>query len=92
LRYQKVTWSHDDDEEPVLFLSEVGDDGYEVRRVQIFRDDRSEWTDRDHPTESAYLAEDPVPPVVEIASQPDLEAGEITAAEFERAWSTAQAQ
>jgi hypothetical protein len=86
VRYVKVAWRHDLDDEPVLYLSELGDDGYEVRKIQFFRDGRSEWADEDHETASVGLSEIAFPAIEDISSQPEFDAEEITAEEFEMAW------
>ncbi|MFI7002087.1 DUF6881 domain-containing protein [Nocardia sp. NPDC050175] len=65
----KVVWPHDFDEEPVSYFHEVGDDNYETRRVQVYRDGHRERADESHETDTAGLAEIPIAPVDEIASQ-----------------------
>ncbi|MDH6125835.1 hypothetical protein [Kitasatospora sp. GP82] len=92
MRYVKVAWHHDFDDEPVLYLSELGEDGYETRKVQVFRDGRSEWADEDHETAGVGLSEIAFPPVSEIAAQPEFDAEEISSTEFEQAWGAARAQ
>jgi hypothetical protein len=86
VRYVKVAWHHDFPDEPVLFFSELGEDGYEIRKVQVFRDGRSEWADESHETASVGLSEIPFPPVEEISSQEEFDAEEISADEFEGVW------
>lgn len=86
MRYVKVAWHHDFPDEPVLFFSELGEDGYEIRKVQVFRDGRSEWADESHETASVGLSEIPFPPVEEISSQEEFDAEEISADEFEGVW------
>ncbi|WP_181138938.1 DUF6881 domain-containing protein [Streptomyces sp. Ru72] len=43
--YLKVIWHHDFPDEPVGILSEVGEDRYEVRKVEVFRGGRLDWAD-----------------------------------------------
>jgi hypothetical protein len=85
-----VRWEIDDDNEPFLFVSEVGDDGFEVRRVHVYKDGSSERADSAHWTERIYLAADPVPSVEDISAEEDLEAEQITAAAFEQLWRDAE--
>ncbi|GGZ25476.1 hypothetical protein GCM10010300_81060 [Streptomyces olivaceoviridis] len=91
MRYVKVAWDHNFADDPVLYLSELGDDGYETRKVQIYRDGRSEWADESNETATVGLSEVPFPPLEEISSQPEFTAEVITPQEFERAWSEAHA-
>ncbi|MEU5693318.1 hypothetical protein [Actinosynnema sp. NPDC020468] len=90
VKYVEVRWLHSSEEYPVVYLSELGDDDYEVRKVQIFRDGRSEWADEFRETESVGLSEIPFPSLGEISGQRDFTAEEITGAEFERAWVAAR--
>ncbi|WP_194838783.1 hypothetical protein [Nocardia sp. XZ_19_369] len=90
MRYVKVIWHHNFDDEPLYYLHEVGDDNYETRRVQIYRDGHREWADENHETATAGLAEIPIAPVDEIASHPEFDAAEIARDEFETEWSRAQ--
>lgn len=92
MRYVKVVWEHDFPDDPVLYLSELGEDGYEVRKIQLYRDGRSEWADGRHETATVGLSEIPFPSVEEISSQSDCRAELITSEEFERAWSDARAK
>ena len=68
MRYVKVTWHHDFDDEPGLYYHEVGSDDYETRRVQVYRNGHSEWADENHQTDIAGLAEIPIESVEEIGS------------------------
>jgi hypothetical protein len=86
-----VEWNHDFSDDPVLYLSELSDDGYETRKVQFYRDGRSEWADESHETASVGLSEIPFPPVEEISSQSEFSAELIAADEFERAWTQSHA-
>ncbi|MFE3522397.1 DUF6881 domain-containing protein [Streptomyces sp. NPDC059161] len=86
MRYVKVEWHHNFNDDPVLYLSELGEDGYETRKVQFFRDGRSEWADEDRETATVGLSEIAFPATEEISRQPEFDAEEITAEEFEQAW------
>ncbi|MFF2308355.1 DUF6881 domain-containing protein [Streptomyces sp. NPDC058128] len=89
MRYVKVAWVHDFTDDPVLYLGELGDDGYETRKVQSYQDGRSEWADESFETATVGLSEIPFPPLEEISSQPEFTAQVITPEEFERAWNEA---
>lgn len=89
MRYVKVTWNHDFDDEPTIYFHEVGDDNWETRRVQVYRDGHLEWADESHETATAGLAEIEIAPIDQISSQPEFEAAEVSQAEFEFQWSAA---
>lgn len=91
MRYVKVAWDHNFADDPVLYLSELGDDRYETRKVQFYRDGRTEWADGSFETATVGLSEVPFPSLEEISSQPEFSAQVITQEEFERAWSEAHA-
>ncbi|MET9852166.1 hypothetical protein ABZY57_04335 [Streptomyces sp. NPDC006450] len=86
MRYIKVSWEHNFPDEPILCLSEIGDDDYETRKVNVYSDGRSEWADDGHETPSIGLSEIPFPELGEISRQPEFLAEEISAAEFDQAW------
>ncbi|GII96831.1 DUF6881 domain-containing protein [Sinosporangium siamense] len=90
MRYIRVVWEHDFDE-PVLIFSELDEEGWEIRKVQVYRNGHSEWADATYETDSVGLSEIPVPGVEEISSDPEFQAELIDADDFERAWLAAQA-
>ncbi|WP_040785980.1 DUF6881 domain-containing protein [Nocardia pneumoniae] len=90
MRYVKVTWHHDFPDEPIHYFHEVGEDNYETRRVQTYRDGHTEWADETHETPTAGVAEIPIAPIEEITSQPEFDAEEITQEEFEQQWTKAR--
>lgn len=87
--YLKVQWAHDFPDEPVTFYSELGDDRYEVRKVQVYRDGRVEWADEDHETDTVGLSEVAVPSFEEIDDQAEFAAEIITADDFDAVWQRA---
>lgn len=89
--YSRVAWHHDLPSEPVGYLSEVGEDGWEVRRVQSYRDGRLEWADGSRETDTVGLSEIPVD-FDDIESQPEFQAFKISAQEFEEAWARARGE
>jgi hypothetical protein len=89
MKYVKILWVHDYDEEPVEMLSEIGPDGYEVRKVHRFRDGY-EWADENNETDRTGLGLVPIIPLEEIDAEPGLSSSEIDLAEFEWAWQRAR--
>jgi hypothetical protein len=90
VKYVKTSWRHDFDDEPVLIYSELDEDGYESRKVEVFRDGRSEWSDENHQTDDIGLSEIPFPGADEIAAHPEFDVEEIALTEFERVWGESQ--
>lgn len=88
--YVRVRWDHEFSEEPVEVFSEFGDDHYEVRKVEVYRDGRLDWADASRDTGTIGLGEVPFPDLEEINSQEEFHAENITAAEFEAAWARAR--
>jgi hypothetical protein len=86
----KVIWHHDFVDEPVEILSEIGDDRYELRKVELYRDGRLDWADEWRETPGIGLGEVPAPPLEEINEQEEFTATVILAEEFERAWAAAR--
>jgi hypothetical protein len=89
--YLKVEWLHDFGEEPVEIYSEVGDDGYEIRKVEVFCDGRLEYADERHEAGATALSEVPVGTVAEIAAQDEFRPRVISEGDFEEMWTRAGA-
>lgn len=84
--YWEVHWLHDFEAEPVAFFSAIGEDGYEVRKVQEYRDGRRLRTDAQHESGDVWLSEIPVGSINDVQSQPEFTARTITQDEFEEVW------
>jgi len=91
MRYIKVAWLHDYPRDPVLLYSEVGADGYETRKVELFRDGAMTFADEETEAGSTGLGEIPVPSLEEIAADTEerFVPEAITREEFERVWTQA---
>jgi hypothetical protein len=86
MEYWKVDWLHDFQSEPVRFYSEIGHDGYEIRKIQHYRDGRILKADEFHESAEIGLSEIPVGSIKDVASQPEFSAFSISREEFEQAW------
>ncbi|MFF0781309.1 DUF6881 domain-containing protein [Streptomyces sp. NPDC003720] len=89
MEYWKVDWLHDFQSEPTTLFNEIGDDGYEVRKVQHYRDGRKLKADALHESAEIGLSEIPVGAIEDVAGQPEFRATPITGAAFEEAWRSA---
>lgn len=90
MRHIKVEWNHNFSNEPSIYYHEIGEDNWEVRRVQVYKDGRREWADEDHETSTAGLAEIPISSITDINSQSEFDAREISSNEFETEWTRAR--
>jgi hypothetical protein len=89
MTYLKVIWQHHFDDEPVELLSELDADRMEVRKVERFRNGMLTFAGPEIAAGSTHLAESQVPPVTDIAADPQFQPSEIDRDTFERAWRTA---
>jgi hypothetical protein len=84
--YIAVKWLHSFSDEPVLLLFELDEQRWEVRKIEIFRDGTAGFADATRETATTALGQLPVPPLAEIASDPEFEPREITQTVFEVWW------
>jgi uncharacterized protein DUF6881 len=89
MNYIRVAWHHSFPDEPIVLYSEMNEERWEVRKVDIFRDGPPGIASATLSTRDAMLGEKPIPPTSEIASDPQLKPSEITKEEFEEVWSRA---
>ena len=92
MKYILVNWRQESKDEPVLLYSELDDDRWEVRKVEVYRDGRCDYASSTEATGSTRLGEMPVPPLAEIAAAPEFDAEEISEHEFEEVWAKAYQQ
>ncbi len=86
MSYIKVKWGHDRDDDPILLYSELDDGLWEMRKVEIFRDGTIWFASREASRGDTGLSIEPLPPLSEIASDPQFEPFVISRDEFEEVW------
>jgi hypothetical protein len=86
MQYIKVTWKHMHPDDPILLYSELDDDRWEVRKVEIFRHGSAGYASRTESKGSTRLGIEAIPSLSKIASDPEFEPAEITREEFEEVW------
>ncbi|HTR42342.1 MAG TPA: non-canonical purine NTP pyrophosphatase [Pseudomonadales bacterium] len=84
--YICVKWIHSFPDEPVWLYSEIDADRREIRKVEIFADGRYGYASIIESGGETRLGELPVPPLIEIANDPQFEPVEITKEKFEEVW------
>ena len=89
MKYIRVNWHHNFPDEPVLLYSEIDEDRYEVRKVEVYRDGRCDFADAVSSTGTTMLGEIPTPALEEIREEGGFEPVEIGADEFEMMWKKA---
>lgn len=73
-----------------MLYSELDDERYETRKVEVFDDGHMEWADPSRESATTGLGEVPVPDLAEIGADPQFVPLEISAEEFEAVWTAAQ--
>lgn len=86
MRYLRVHWVHFHPDEPVEIYSEINDDGWEVRKVELFPDGSVGFASGTEGMGSTMLSLEPLPGLKEIASDPQFKPVEISQQDFEKVW------
>lgn len=92
MRYIRVHWNHGATDLPVELYSELDDGSWEVRKVYIYPDGRAEYAGPEGGVGETLLGEAPLPPVDEIARDPEFDPSVIDQQEFEAVWEAAHRQ
>jgi hypothetical protein len=90
--YFKCRWEYFSPEFPVLLYSELDDERWECRKVEIFADGRAGYADSHQEYGGTGLGLVPIPPLAEIAADPQFDPAEISKEEFELVWNDAVAR
>jgi hypothetical protein len=86
--YLRVKWIHSDLNDPVLLYSELDEERWEVRKVEVFADGHRGFACANESFGGSRLAEAVTPSVAEIAADVQFEPIEISRDEFERVWAS----
>jgi hypothetical protein len=86
VHYIRVEWRHDNPDYPVWLISELDDDRWETRKVEIFANGSKGYAEKGEEGGGTFLGLSPVPPSQEIAADPQFVVAEITKEEFEAIW------
>jgi hypothetical protein len=89
MQYMKVMWKHNNSDEPIALYSELDDNRWEIRKVEVFPVGSFGYASATSSSRSTRSGIVPVPQLSKIASDPDFEPSEITREEFEKVWSEA---
>jgi hypothetical protein len=86
MKYICVRWKHLFSSEPVLMYSELDENSWEHRKVEIFADGRRDYASEYESKGNSGLSKEPLPSLDEIALDPQFEPVEISKADFEQVW------
>ena len=89
--YVRLEWIHDHEDEPRFIYSELDDERYETRKIEVFEDGRMVKASEDQPERgSTGLAVLPIPSIEETNAigEEEFHAEEISATEFENLWNS----
>lgn len=86
MHYLRVQWLHSSASDPVEIYSEVDHDGWETRKVEVFRNRTIGYASANESTSSTVLSEERLPSLDEISADPEFRAQQITKEEFEKVW------
>src|SRR5579859_7745079 len=88
MRYLKVHWKHENPDEPRWLYSELDDQRWERRKIDVFPDGRWGFADEHEEVGGSALGEAATPAMEQLNADPAYDATEIDRAEFEGLWST----
>jgi hypothetical protein len=83
-------WNHSSPTEPVEILSEYDDDGWERRKVEVFRDGSLGFASSSESVGGSALSLIQRPPDEEVVAEPEFRVVALSEAEFERVWERAR--
>lgn len=92
MKYLKIKWINDFINEPLYFYHEIGDDNYEIRRIEEYKNGDLAYIDDKSYSKNisnTFLSPANFSNVFEDCSPPEFEACEITNKEFEEIWQKA---
>jgi hypothetical protein len=85
--YIRCEWFHDFEDEPCCIYSELDDERYETRKIEVFKDGTTtRASTEDLKFDPMALADRPAPSLEEVSTYTEFHMEEIGAAEFEDLW------
>jgi hypothetical protein len=87
MSYIRVQWIHQHPGKPIWLLSELDDERWETRKIEIYADGSKGYASKTEVSGRTFLGERPVPSLAEIGADPQFIPQEITREEFEAEWS-----
>ena len=89
MNFIKVKWNHTNSSDPVWLYSEIDNERWEVRKVEVFPDGKMGFADKYRSFGTTELGKEPLPEMADIAADPQFEPVQILKPEFDDVWLTA---
>jgi hypothetical protein len=86
MEYLKVEWAYDINDEPSVLYSELDHNRNEWRKIEIYKNGSTGYTDGNAEYLGTRLSTGPLPTLQEIAADPEFLPRVISRTEFEQAW------
>ncbi len=86
MKYIRVKWKHTTNIDPIWIYSEIDNEQWEHRKVEIFLDGRKGFADKFEQIGGSQLGLEPWPDLVKLGSEPEFEIAEISKEDFEKIW------
>lgn len=89
MEYLRVRWVHNHSSEPIILISELDADRFELRKIEKFRDGKIGTASVKGSTPGTRLGEAPVPPLNVIEADPQFVIEPCSPSDFEQEWRSA---
>ena len=89
MTYLKIYWKHSFPDEPVIIYSELNENREEIRKVEVYTNERMGYAWKSISMMGAYLSESEIPEISEINKDVQFQGIEIRREEFEMIWEKA---
>jgi hypothetical protein len=86
MKHIKVEWIHNSQDDPIAIYSEIDDEQWEQRKVEIFRDGRQGFANSVEEIGGSMLGIAPWPDLKTLNAEPEFNIVEISVQEFENVW------
>ena len=86
MKYIKIEWIHNVADEPVLLYSELDENNFEIRKVEIYSSGKRGYASKDKSVEGTELGLEKLPGFEEIKSDPQFKLTEVDKSDFESIW------
>lgn len=86
MRWIEVRWTHCDLDGPFVIYSELDDERWEQRKIEMFRDGRIGYADSAEEAGGSSLGLEPWPDIGMLGKEPEFEIAEISEGDFEARW------
>jgi len=86
MSFIKTTWVYARPDRPVRLYSELDEDRWEVRKVNVYSDGHCAYADEHNEVGGVMLSDQPFLPLSELSDTQELRTIEISSEEFEHIW------